>query len=178
MREDDAVLESHIPGTPLFELSNAGTLKYQGLETGASWVHSPKLEVHGNAAFYHNRFGDFVDGDAVLTGNRLPIAPDYVINWGAALHPFTDSSNPYVSPIEILLDVKHVGDVVVDKENSFTLDPYTIVDLAGSWRWRQLRITLSAHNLLNSEYYSNGSTETADPGRPRQVLLTTSVKLK
>ena len=44
-----------------------------------------------NAAFYHSRFGEFVieseDGDEVLTGNGLPIAPDYVVNWGASFRP-------------------------------------------------------------------------------------------
>ena len=41
-----------------------------------------------------------------------------------------------------------------------------------------LRFTLSAHNLFNQEYYWNADGETADPGRPRQVLFTTSVTLK
>ena len=47
--------------------------------------------MYVNASFYHSRFGNFViqseDGDEVLTGNGLPIAPDYVINWGASFRP-------------------------------------------------------------------------------------------
>jgi outer membrane receptor protein involved in Fe transport len=41
-------------------------------------------------------------------------------------------------------------------------------------------VTLSAHNLFNEDYYSDGgnSTLTADPGRPRQVLVTTSVRFR
>ncbi len=41
-----------------------------------------------------------------------------------------------------------------------------------------MRFTLSAHNLLDTDYYWNRDAslgESADPGRPRQVLLTTSL---
>jgi len=31
---------------------------------------------------------------------------------------------------------------------------------------------------FNQEYYWNADGETADPGRPRQVLVTTAVRLK
>jgi outer membrane receptor protein involved in Fe transport len=71
-----------------------------------------------------------------------------------------------------------MGDVVTDRANSFTLDPYTLVDAALTYRRGRVRVTLSGRNLFNEEWYSNGSTETADPGRPRQVLLTTSIRLK
>ena len=127
-----------------------------------------------NASFYRNRFGDFViqseDGDEILTGNRLPISPNHVVNWGARFTPR--------SFIDATLNVKHVGDVQSNRENTFTLDPYTVVDAAVSWRRGQLRLTLSAHNLLDEEYYWNGDGETADPGRPRQVLLTASVRFR
>jgi hypothetical protein len=39
-------------------------------------------------------------------------------------------------------------------------------------------VTLSAHNLFNAAYYWNADGETADPARPRQVLLTASVRIK
>jgi len=43
---------------------------------------------------------------------------------------------------------------------------------------RRLRMTLSAHNLLNEVYFWNGDTsngESADPGPPRLVLIDDSV---
>jgi outer membrane receptor protein involved in Fe transport len=55
------------------------------------------------------------------------------------------------------------------------LDPYSIVDAAVTWRRGPLRVTLSGHNLFNDEYYWNGGSETVDPGRPRQVLVSFSV---
>jgi outer membrane receptor protein involved in Fe transport len=52
------------------------------------------------------------------------------------------------------------------------------VDAAVTWRRGPLRLALSAHNLFNQQYYWNADGETADPGRPRQILFTTSVTLK
>jgi hypothetical protein len=97
-----------------------------------------------NASFYRNRFGTFViqsaDGDEVLTGNRLPISPDAVVNWGVTCRP--------VPSVEATLNVKHVGDVETNRENSFALDPYSLVDGAVTWQRGPLRVTLSAHNFF------------------------------
>jgi outer membrane receptor protein involved in Fe transport len=146
MTEDGVVL-SRQQG-PFFFPTNAGQLRYKGGETGLSVAVTPKASAYVNAAFYRNRFGDFViqseDGDEVLTGNRLPISPNRVVNWGVRL----------------------------------TIDPYTLVDAAVTWRRGPLRTTLSAHNLFNEEYYWNADGFTADPGRPRQVLFTVSVLFK
>ena len=71
-----------------------------------------------------------------------------------------------------------MSDVPADKENTFRIDPYTLVDDAVTWRRGPVRITLSAHNLFNAQYYWNADGETADPGRPRQVLVTTAVRFK
>ncbi len=83
---------------------------------------------------------------------------------------------------KVRVDVKHVGDVMVDQGNTFELDPYTLLDAAVSW-WLndRIRFTLSAHNLLDEEYYWNGDTsraESADPGAPRQVLLGASFSFR
>jgi iron complex outermembrane receptor protein len=168
MTEDGVVLNTR--QGPFFLPTNAGEQKYKGLETGMSWAATPKVSVYANAAIYRPRFGDFViqsaGGDTVLTGNRLPISPDRIVNWGATIKP--------VPAIEGTLNVKHVGDVQTNNDNTFLLDPYSVVDAAVTWRRGPLRVTLSAHNLLNEEYYWNGDGEVADPGRPRQVLVTTS----
>ncbi len=80
----------------------------------------------------------------MLTGNRLPISPDRVINGGATFSPL-----PF---IDFAVDVKHVGTVQIDQRNTFQLDPYTLVDAAVTWRRGPLRVTLSGHNLFNTEY--------------------------
>jgi iron complex outermembrane receptor protein len=172
MNEDGAVLSTR--QGPFFLPTNAGSLRYKGVETGASVTVTSRANVYANASFYRNRFADFViqseDGDEVLTGHRLPISPDRVINWGATFQP--------VPAVEATLNVKHMGAVQANRENSFEIDPYSIVDAAVTWRRGPVRITLSGHNLFNEEYYWNSDGETADPGRPRQVLVTTSVRLR
>ena len=159
---------------PFFSPTNAGEQRYKGLETAVGVTISPMVSIYGNTAWYRSRFGAFVietdDGDEVLTGNRLPIAPSYVVNWGATVRPRAN--------IEAVLNVKHVSAVQTDRENTFQLDPYSIVDAAVTWRRDRLRLTLSARNLLDREYYWNGDGETADPGQPRQVVLSASIRLK
>jgi outer membrane receptor protein involved in Fe transport len=168
MTEDGVVLSTR--QGPFFLPTNAGQQKYKGLETGLSWAATPQVSVYANAAMYRARFGNFViqsaGGDTVLNGNRLPISPDRIVNWGATLRP--------APAIEATLNVKHVGDVQTNNDNTFLLDPYSVVDAAVTWRRGPLRVTLSAHNLFDEEYYWNGDGEVADPGRPRQVLVTTS----
>ena len=80
--------------------------------------------------------------------------------------------------VDATVTVKHMGDVQADRENTFTIDPYTLVDAAVSWHRGPLRVTVSAHNLLDKAYYWNADGETADPGRPRQILITTSIRLR
>lgn len=172
MKRDGIV--STVRQGPFFLPTNAGQHKYKGAETGVGWSVSPKLSLYANAAFYRNRFGTFViesaGGNTVLTGNRLPISPDLVVNGGVTFVP--------ARSIDFTVNMKHVGDVQVDQGNTFRLDPYTLVDAALSWRRGPLRVTLSAHNLFNEAYYWNGDNslgEAADAGRPRQVLVTTSL---
>ncbi|MEO5741684.1 MAG: TonB-dependent receptor [Vicinamibacterales bacterium] len=172
MMEDGVVLNQR--QGPFFFPTNAGKVKYQGVETGITLAPSPNASVFANASFYRNRFADFViqseDGDEILTGNRLPISPSYVINWGATVRP--------APMIEATLNVKHVSTVQADNDNTFAVPSYSIVDAAASWRRGPLRVTLSAHNLFNKEYYWNADGETADPGRPRQLLLVLAVRVK
>ena len=172
MKESGVVL-SRRQG-PFFFPTNAGEQRYKGVETGVSVAVTSKISTYLNASFYRNRFGAFVieseDGDQALTGNRLPISPDSVVNWGLTVTP--------VPAVDATVSVKYMGDVQADRANTFTIDPYTLVDAAVTWRRGPVRFTLSAHNLFDKQYYWNSDGETADPGRPRQILFKTSVTLK
>jgi outer membrane receptor protein involved in Fe transport len=82
MNEDGVVLS--IRQGPFFFPTNSGELDYRGVETGVTYAFHPKVTAYLNASFYQNRFGDFVieteDGDEDLTGNRLVMSPDHVVN--------------------------------------------------------------------------------------------------
>ncbi len=175
MLEDGVVLTRR--QGPFFFPTNAGQQRYKGVEAGASAALSSRISAYVNTAFYRNRFGGFViqseDGDETLTGNRLPIAPDRVINWGVVINPFR--------AIEANVNVKHMGAVVADRENTFSISPYTLTDAAVTWRRGFLRLTVSAHNLFDRQYYWNADGETADPGRrgrscsPLQLRLSEAI---
>ena len=101
------------------------------------------------------------------------MSPEYIVNWGASYSP--------IPAVVSSFDVKHIGDSYVDVGNVFLFDPYTIVDAAVSWDTGLVRLTLSGTNLFNEEYYWGGGSsfaEVADPGRPRQVLFTTSFSFR
>ena len=172
MTEDGVVLNRR--QGPFFVPTNAGQWKFKGLETGVGWSPSSQVSVYGNASFYRNRFGEFViesdEGNTVFTGNHLVLSPDYIVNWGANVRPMPS--------IDLTLDVKHVSATFGSEDNSFQIDGYTLVDAAASWRRGPIRVTLSARNLLNQEYYFDISSESADPGPPRQVLLSTTIRLR
>ena len=162
---------------PFFIPTNAGEHKYKGIETAINWVVSSNLSAYINASFYRNRFGEFViessGGNTVLTGNRLPISPDRIVNAGFPYSP--------MSSVNANVDIKYVGNAQVDQGNTFRFDPYTLVDVSVSWRRGPLRFTLSGHNLFDQKYFWNGDIsngESADPGRPRQILFTTSLLFK
>ena len=171
MKEEGVVLQTR--QGPFFVPTNAGEQKYKGVETAIGWTTTDWL-AYVNAAFYRHRFGDFViqsaGGNTDLGGNRLRMSPEYVVNWGFIANP--------VQSFETTINVKHVSDVQVDRDNTFKLDPYTLVDASVSWIHGAARFTLAAKNLFSEEYYWQGSDETVDPGRPRQVLLTTSISLR
>jgi outer membrane receptor protein involved in Fe transport len=143
MMEDGVVLSRR--SGPFFFPTNAGKVRYQGVETGVTVAPSSKASVFVNASFYRNRFDDFViqseDGDDSLTNNRLPISPNYVVNWGATFTP--------APQIEGRFDIKHVSTTVADNDNTFVIPSYNVVDAAVTWRRGPLRMTLSAHNLFN-----------------------------
>ena len=161
----------------LFENANAGKHEYKGVEFGVNFAVTDAVSVFGNAAFYRNKFSDFVieteDSVTDLTGNRLNLSPEYIVNWGVLYSPIPE--------VDLTLDAKHVGASFVDIGNQFLLDPYTVLDAAVSWGVGPARFTLSATNLFNEEYYWGGgasSVEVADPGRPRQILLRTSFRFR
>ena len=171
MREDGVVLSRRVG--PQFLPTNTGEVRYQGVETEIGVTVTRRISTYLNASFYRHRFGRFViedsSGDTDLTGNRLPVSPDRVLNWGASYDP--------VRNVNLNVNVKHVGPVQTNNENSFALKSYTVADAAVSWRRGPARVSLSAHNLFNEEYYWTGG-ETADPGATRQVLLGLQFDLK
>ena len=104
-----------------------------------------------------------------LTGNRLVLSPDYIVNWGLSVLP--------VPSVNLTFDVKHVSSTFGNDSNTAKIDGYTLFDVGATWQRGPLRVTLSGRNLFNQEYYFDAGSESADPGPPRQLLLSTTIRL-
>jgi outer membrane receptor protein involved in Fe transport len=61
--------------------------------------------------------------------------------------------------------------------NTAKVDGYVLVDAAATWQRGPLQVTLSGRNLFSQDYYFDVGSESADPGPPRQVLLSTTIRL-
>jgi outer membrane receptor protein involved in Fe transport len=161
---------------PFFLDNNAGVQKFRGVEIGASWAPWPALSFYANSAFYHTRFGTYVlqapTGNTVLTGKRPEQAPDIVYNTGVTV----DHHSGWGGSVNL----KHVGGVFLDPTNTFSLEPYTVVDGSVSWNRNPVRLTLAAHNLFDRLYFNNGSNnaQRADVAPPRQVVLSASFSFR
>jgi iron complex outermembrane receptor protein len=164
---------------PFFLPSNAGVQDFDGFQFALAVAPVPQFTLDVNASFYRNRFGDFVieesGGDTDLSGNRLPLVPDLVFNWGIGVRPRPDLS--------LNLGLKHVGDRYLDQLNTYLLKSYALVDGSVSWTpsvLRQVRLTVSGHNLLGKEYLQNGDTslaESVELAAPRQMILSVALTL-
>jgi iron complex outermembrane receptor protein len=170
--ERDGIVVSTQEG-PFFRDSNAGTQDFEGFELTASWLARPDLRLHGNVAFYKNRFGDFVieeegEADIVLTGNRLPTVPDKIFNLGG-IYQYDDQWG-------FTAGFKYVGDRFSDQNNILRLGSYTLVDASASWSMEPVRFTVSGHNLLNKTYFTSGGSnaDSVNPAAPRQLVFIAS----
>ena len=170
--ERDGIVVSTQEG-PFFRDSNAGKQDFEGLELAVAWLVQPNVKLHGNVAFYRNRFGEFVienwlAPDVVLTGNRLPAVPDKVFNLGG--------SYQYTDELGFTLGLKYVGDRFSDQNNTLLLDAYPLVDASVSWSSEPVRFTLSGHNVLDERYFTSGSSnaDSVNPAAPRQLVFIVS----
>lgn len=162
---------------PFYYPSNAGQEKFRGVETSANWNVTSALSVYANAAFYHNRFGDFIiqssSGDDTLSGKRLPISPDLIYNFGSRWQ--------HASGIGLTVNVKHVGSAMLDQGNTLLLQPYTSTDASVFWAHGPLLMSLSAHNLFDQHYFTMGDIsqgQDVDPAAPRQIIASVSTRFK
>jgi outer membrane receptor protein involved in Fe transport len=82
-----------------------------------------------------------------------------------------DATPNYLETVQVTAtkSAQSVGDVAA---------PTATVSRGTIERRGDLRVTLSARNLFNAEYSFDGNSESADPGPTRQVLLSTTIRLR
>lgn len=147
----------------------------RGLELEASGRPLPGLDVMAQATFLDPEV--IADGNASRVGKQLSRSVRNTWSLWAK----------YRLPGELAAwqvggGVFHNGAMMVDAANTLKIPAYTVADAFVSWQANKtLLFALNVHNLADKRYYidaggSNGSFDSATPGRPRSVVLTTDMK--
>ncbi|MGE5243246.1 MAG: TonB-dependent receptor [Betaproteobacteria bacterium] len=144
MNFDNLVIARTVNGLPA--LTNAGTQRFTGFETGASW-YVPQLwmTVRGTYSFHDATFRDYVaefDGVPVqLAGRRLEMSPHNLASFGVVYAPprgFIASG-----------DVQATGSEYLDKRNRSLQDGYATIGLGAGYRQGAWEIRVDGRNLTD-----------------------------
>ena len=159
MTEDGVVINRFVNNR--FVPSNAGQLTFKGFESGATWTPTQKADRVCerrvlSQPLWRLRHPELRAATRTLTGNRLVLSPDYIVNWGASVLP--------VPAVNLTFDVKHVSSTFGDDSNTAKIDGYTLFDAAATWQRGPLRVTLSGRNLFNQEFYFDAGSSIGRSG--------------
>ncbi|CAN5805807.1 TonB-dependent siderophore receptor [soil metagenome] len=168
MTRDGIPILLRISGTQ-FRESSAGKQHFTGVEVGAGVRLVPSVLLTAQYAFYNGRYDDFrfvENGEDVdLTGFRVLLSPRHMVDLSA--------DYTLANGINVNLSGKYEGSKYLDAKNSVLLDPFFTVDGRVSWQWRNYTFGLSAMNLFDEDYATDGDT-TGDlfifPAPPRRVI--------
>jgi iron complex outermembrane receptor protein len=158
-------------GTGLdFRETNGGKQRFKGLELGAVLRPVPSLSLHANYAFYDGKYEDFKILDANnnpvdLSGNRVNLSPRDMLDVGGTY----DLGHG----LGITLAGNYEGNKALDPLNTYFLSSYFTLDSRLSWTWRNYTFAVSAKNVFDTKYATDG--EITDPlyifpGPPRRVI--------
>ena len=168
MSRDGIPVLLRVSGTQ-FRESSAGEQHFTGVEFGAGLRPVPNLLLSAQYAFYNGRYDDFrfvENGEDVdLTGLRVLLSPRHMLDLSA---DFSAGNG-----IGVSLSGKYEGSKYLDAKNTVLLDPFFTMDGRISYQWRNYTFGLSAQNLFDKEYVTDGDTTGnlfVFPAPPRRVL--------
>ncbi len=78
------------------------------------------------------------------TGEAVPLAPTLLMNGGVTLSP--------LDQFEAALRVRYLGDRPAIEDRSLTARGYTLIDLLGRYRWRNVEASIALLNLLDRDW--------------------------
>jgi iron complex outermembrane recepter protein len=157
-------------GTGLsFQESPAGKQRFKGIETGLVIRPVTPVSLHANYAFYDGKYEDFqiVENDQPvdLSGLRVNLSPRHTLDVGGTYDRGTG--------LGITLAGYYEGDKALDPKNTFFLGSYFTVNGRVSWRWRNYTVAVSAFNIFNRKYATDGEISEplyVFPAPPRRVI--------
>lgn len=135
------------PGTSLY--SNIDSTIHAGIEAalGASLAVGEGHAITPRLALTINDFK--FDGDASYGNNKLPAAPDYVLNGELLYH---HASGFYAGPT-----IDLVGKRYADFNNTYEVDSYSLLGFITGWSNDRMKVYLDARNLLDKNHVATVS---------------------
>lgn len=174
---------SGIQGNPAV-LQNVGGVETKGIETGLAWEIAPHWRAYGSYTYNDSTYQDDVvsaSGTTPLKGKTAVDAPKNL----AKLELGYDDGSLFAR-----LGASRVGKRYYTYTNDASVDAYTLLDVAGGYRFgevgmlKELALQLNVTNLADEEYVStigsngftnadpNGTGQTLLAGAPRQFFVT------
>ena len=134
-----------------FRYVNLGRSRHRGIEAG--------LSLAGPSAT--TGFLNYTQQDATTrygdnNGNFLKAVPRRVLSAGLGRVP--------AAGLGLAATATHVRDIWLDDANERRLEPYTRVDLKGSYPLARVRLSVNVTNLLDREYSTTGFGDPAGSG--------------
>ena len=145
-----------------FRVENASTLTY-GSELELTALPVAGLTLSANLALLGTRVTQVDPGSSVAVGNAVPYAPNVTSSLAAQ----------YLWPAEHLglfgnlfgrVEYQYVGSRAIDPANSYTLDPYGLVNLRAGWSAERFDIYGFLQNLFDTRYAVSGFRAGANGG--------------
>ena len=126
-------------------LINAGSQRFQGLETGASFFLRRDLIARATYSYHDARFTDFVQDfggvPTQLAGNRLEMSPYNLAAFGLMYAP----AQGFLGGVS----VNYTGSRFLNKRNTAVADGFATLDLSVGYRTRKWELRVDARNLTD-----------------------------
>lgn len=148
---------------------NAGKTTHQGLEY--SWsIHPVKdlsLRIGGTYAIH--KFLDYEDSGSEFYNNRMPQAPNNIINAQISYKPTC------LDGYRISLEWQHIDSYFMDAANTLEYEGYNLFNLRTGYRWEAFEIWLNVMNATDHLYATVARAsawgQTYSLGKPRNLNL-------
>ena len=129
-------------------LTNAGQGRSYGFEVETRAKVTDSVTLFGGYGYTDITFTDFKDVNGNYKGNAAPFAPQYTFNAGVQFR--------HRSGLFAQADIVGYGKMYFDKANTYSRDPYELVNAKVGYEAEHYDIYLYAKNLFDRVYDSKG----------------------
>jgi len=132
---------------------NLAPTRREGLELSASHAVDDTLTLRGNLTWLRATFRSGRYGGVDVSGNRMPLVPEWMANAGATWRP--------LQGLALDLAVQYVGRARLDNDQANQFDArlpaYVVVNSKASYRFnRHIEASLAVNNLFDRRYATYG----------------------